>query len=167
MTDSQMIALFWERNEDAIRETDAVYGRRLYQLADQILHSAQDAEESVNDTYLKAWETIPPQRPNHFYAYLAKICRNSALGRLQWLNAAKRSAEIVELTREELAEILNRFLEGLPKDSRLIFLRRYWYADSVAEIASRYRISQSKGKTQLHRTRNKLRIFLEKEGITV
>ena len=184
MTDSQMIALFWERNEDAIRETDAVYGRRLYQLADQILHSTQDAEESVNDTYLKAWETIPPQRPNCFFAYLAKICRNSALGRLQWLNAAKRSAEIVELTREmelcipdnrthlqmdeeELAEILNRFLEGLPIDSRLIFLRRYWYADSVAEIAARYRISQSKVKTQLHRTRNKLRIFLEKEGITV
>ena len=126
MTDSQMIALFWERNEDAIRETDAVY-----------------------------------------FAYLAKICRNSALGRLQWLNAAKRSAEIVELTREELAEILNRFLEGLPKDSRLIFLRRYWYTDSVAEIASRYRISQSKVKTQLHRTRNKLRMFLEKEGIAV
>ena len=143
MTDSQMIALFWERNEDAIRETDAVYGRRLYLLADQILHSAQDAEESVNDTYLKAWETIPPQRPNYFFAYLAKICRNSALGRLQGLNAAKRSAEIVELTREmelcipddrthlqmdgeELAEIMNRFLEGLPKDSRLIFLLFLW-----------------------------------------
>lgn len=138
----------------------------------------------MSDTYMKAWETIPPQRPNYLFAYLAKICRNCALGRLEWLSAGKRNAEIVELTREmelcipdmahqrklegeELGRLLNVFLDSLSRDSRLIFLRRYWYADSVQDIAFRYAISESKVKTQLHRTRNKLRIFLAKEGITV
>lgn len=184
MTDAQIIALFWDRDEEAIRQTHAVYGQRLHRLADQILRSPQDSEESVSDTYLKAWETIPPQRPAFFYAYLAKICRNFALGRLEMQSAAKRNAQIVELTREmelsipdpahqralegdQIGELLNRFLATLSRDNRLIFLRRYWYADSVAEIAARYRISESKVKTQLHRTRNKLRNYLAKEGITV
>ena len=100
MTDSQIVALFWERSEDAIRETDAVYGRRLFAVSDKILHSRQDAEESVSDTYMTAWETIPPQRPNYFYAYLAKICRNFSLRRLQWNSAAKRNAVCVALTQE-------------------------------------------------------------------
>lgn len=184
MTDSQMIALFWERNEDAIRETDRAYGRRLFVLSDRILHSAQDAEESVSDTYMKAWETIPPQRPVHFFAYLARLCRNFSLGRLRWDSAAKRCAEVVTLTQEmeecipdhsqerklegeELGRLLNAFLESISQENRLIFLRRYWYADSIGEIAARYRISQSKVKTQLHRTRGKLKQYLEKEGITV
>lgn len=184
MTDAQIIALFWAREEDAIRQTDIAYGRKLYVLADKILHSREDAEESVSDTYLQAWDTIPPQRPSHFFAYLAKICRNAALGRLEWYSAAKRSAEVVTLTMEmeqcipdhsqvitpegdELFRLMNSFLESLSLESRLIFLRRYWYADSVQEIAARYHISQSKVKTQLHRTRNKLRIYLTKEGINV
>lgn len=184
MEDTQIIALYWDRNEEAIHQTDLSYGRKLHVLSNKIVNSYEDAQECVNDTYLKAWNSIPPQRPSFFFAYLAKICRFFAYGILDWRRAAKRNADVVELTKEmemcipdnriqlqldgeELAEILNRFLEGLPKDSRLIFLRRYWYADSVAEIADRYRISQSKVKTQLHRTRNKLRIFLEKEGITV
>ena len=184
MTDSQIIALFWDRNEDAIRETDAAYGRRLYAISNQILCQRQEAEESVSDTYMKAWETMPPQKPLYFYAYLAKICRNFSLARLQWNSAAKRSAEIVSLTqemaecipdrrmeqrleREALGQLLNRFLEGLSRDNRLIFLRRYWYADSVREIADRYGITESKVKTQLHRTRKKLQVFLEKEGIAL
>ena len=184
MTDSQIIALFWERNEDAIRETDAVYGRKLFAVSDKILRSREDAEESVSDTYMKAWETIPPQRPSFFYAYLAKICRNFSLRRLQWNSAAKRNAEVVSLTQEleacipdrsherklegeEIGMVLNRFLGSLSLESRLIFMRRYWYTDSIAEIAARYRISQSKVKTQLHRTRKKLQVFLEKEGIYV
>lgn len=182
MTDSQIIALFWDRNEDAIRETDAAYGRRLYAISNQILSQRQEAEESVSDTYMKAWETMPPQKPLYFFAYLAKICRNFSLARLQWNSAAKRSAELVSLTqemaecipdrrmeqrleREELGQLLNLFLESLTRDNRLIFLRRYWYADSVREIANRYGISESKVKTQLHRTRKKLQLFLEKEGI--
>ena len=182
MTDSQIIALFWERNEDAIRQTDAVYGRKLYAISHKILRSRQDAEESVSDTYMRAWETIPPQKPNYFFAYLAKICRNFSLSKLQWNAAAKRNAEVVSLTQEmetcipdrshdrkldgeEIGRVLNRFLDGIGVESRLIFMRRYWYTDSIAEIAARYNISQSKVKTQLHRTRNKLQLFLEKEGI--
>ncbi len=184
MTDSQIIALFWERNEDAIRETDTVYGRKLYAVSDKILRSRQDAEESVSDTYMRAWETIPPQRPNYFFAYLAKICRNLSLGKLQWNSAAKRNAEVVSLTDEmqqcipdrsherklegeEIGRVLNAFLESISLESRLIFMRRYWYTDSIQEIAARYNISQSKVKTQLHRTRNKLQLFLEKEGIYI
>ena len=100
MEDSQIIELFLARNEDAIRHTDDTYGRRLYHLADGILRSGPDAEESVSDTYLQAWNTIPPQRPTHFYAYIAKICRNFALKKLDWKNAQKRKAEIVALTQE-------------------------------------------------------------------
>ena len=184
MTDSQIIALFWERNEDAIRETDAAYGRKLYAVSDKILRSTQDAEESVSDTYMRAWETIPPQRPNYFFAYLAKICRNCSLSRLQWNSAAKRNAEVVSLTQEmencipdrsyerklegeEIGRVLNEFLDSISLESRLIFMRRYWYTDSIAEIAARYNISQAKVKTQLHRTRNKLQLYLAKEGIYV
>ena len=184
MTDSQIIALFWERNEDAIQQTDTVYGRKLFVISDKILRSHQDAEESVSDTYMKAWETIPPQKPNYFFAYLAKICRNFSLRRIEWNAAEKWNAEIVTLTAEmeacipdrsyerklegeELGRILNRFLDSISLESRLIFMRRYWYTDSIQEIASRYHMSQSKVKTQLHRTRNKLQLFLESEGICV
>ena len=97
MIDSQILALFWDKNEDTIRETDRAYGRKLFVLSDKILHSHQDAEESVSDTYMKTWETIPPQRPVYFFAYLAKLCRNFSLARIQWQSAAKRSAEIVVL----------------------------------------------------------------------
>ena len=100
MEDMQIITLFLARNEDAIRHTDDTYGRRLYHLADGILRSGQDAEESVSDTYLKAWNTIPPRRPQHLFAYLAKICRNFSLDRLDWKNAVKRKAEVVSLTQE-------------------------------------------------------------------
>ena len=184
MTDYHIIDLFWERNEDAIIETQAVYGRKLHAISDRILHSQQDAEESVNDTYMRAWETIPPQKPNFFFAYLAKICRNCSLRRLQWNTAAKRSAQVISLTKElescipdhsrerkleaeEIGKILNGFLESLSQESRLIFLRRYWYTDSIQEIAARYHITESKVKTQLHRTRKKLRQYLAKEGIHV
>ena len=184
MTDSQIIELYWTRNEDAIAQTDIVYGRKLHALADKIVQNFEDAQECVSDTYLKTWDTIPPQRPAYFFAYIAKICRNFALGVLDWKSAAKRKGEVVSLSTEmelcipdpsherrmegaELGEILNRFLQTLSRDNRVIFLRRYWYLDSVAEIASRYSMSESKVKTQLHRTRAKLHAFLEKEGITV
>lgn len=182
MEDTGIIALFWARNEDAIRETNAVYGTRLRILSDKILQNREDAEECVSDTYMKAWNTIPPQRPEHFFAFLAKICRNLSLDKLEWRGAAKRNAEVVTLTQEmeqcipdrshsrklegeEIGRILDRFLSGLSLEYRVIFMRRYWYADSIQEIASRYGMSQSKVKTQLHRTRNRLRLFLEKEGI--
>ena len=184
MEDSKIIDLYWARNEDAIAETDASYGGKLCALAQRIVSDWEDAEESVSDTYMKAWETIPPQRPNYFFAYLAKLCRHFALGKLDWKNAAKRKAEVIALTREmelcipdtsrdrelygkELGRLLNGFLADLSSESRRIFLRRYWYVDTVAEIAERYGVSESKVKTQLHRTRKKLSAYLAKEGIAV
>ena len=184
MTDLQIIDLYWARNEQAIQETDLRYGKKLHGLANKIVQNFEDAQECVSDTYLKTWDTIPPARPEYFFAYLAKICRNFALGVLDWKSAAKRKGEVVSLSQEmescipdprherklegqELGEVLNRFLETLSYDNRVIFLRRYWYLDTVAEIADRYGMTQSKVKTQLHRTRTKLHVFLEKEGIRV
>ena len=184
MTDDQIIDLYWARDEEAIACTDHAYGHKLINVAGRILAQYEDAEECVSDTYLKAWDAIPPQRPAYFFAFLAKICRHLAFGKLDWVNAAKRKAEVVSLSDEmqlcipdrgwerslegqEIGHILNEFLAVTPKESRMIFLRRYWYAESIAEIAQHYGISQSKVKTSLHRTRGKLKAFLEKEGITV
>lgn len=184
MEDEQIIELYFRRDQDAIVQTELAHGAKLNALANRILMNHEDAQECVSDTYMKAWETIPPTRPSYFYAYLAKICRFLCFGRLDWNNAAKRKAEIVELSAEmelcipdqsrerqaesrELAQLLNEFLGTLPEESRKIFLRRYWYADSITEIAQRYQMGESKVKTRLFRTRNALRSFLEKEGITV
>ena len=184
MEDSKIIELLFARSEDGIKHMDDTYGRRLFVLADNIVKNDQDAEESVSDTYMKAWDTIPPKKPMHLFAYLAKICRNFALKKLDWKAAAKRNAEVVSLTQEmencipdrsyertlegeEIGRVLNAFLDSISLESRLIFMRRYWYTDSIAEIAARYSISEGKVKTQLHRTRNKLQLFLAKEGIYV
>ena len=184
MDDSKIIELFFARNEDAIAQTDAAYGRRLHHLADNIVKNAQDAEESVSDTYLRAWDTIPPRKPAHFFAYLARICRNFALDKLDWKNAAKRKAEVVSLTQEmetcipdtsrdrevearELGRILDAFLRTLSEENLLVFMRRYWYVDTIAEIAARYGISESAVNMRLNRTRSKLAAYLAKEGIFV
>lgn len=184
MEDDKIIELFWARNEDAIAETDKAYGRRLHALSNRILNNREDAEESVNDTYMNAWDCIPPQRPKFFYAFLASICRHLSFHKVDWRLAAKRNAAVVSLTQEmemcipdstqdrtfekkELGRILNAFLEKLPKDTRLIFLRRYWHLDTIAEIAARYGMTESKVKMQLSRTRAKLCTYLEREGIYV
>lgn len=184
MEDSKILELFFARNEDAIRHTDDAYGRRLFALADNIVRNDQDAEESVSDTYMRAWDTIPPQKPQHFFAYLAKICRNFALKKLDWKNAAKRKAEVVSLTQEmeacipdstrdremeakELGMLLDRFLRTLTPENQMVFLRRYWYVDTIAEIAARYGISESAVQMRLNRTRARLCTYLEKEGIRV
>ena len=184
MEDSKIIALYFARNEDAIRQTDAAYGRKLFQLAERILQDDQDAEESVSDTYLRAWDTIPPQKPRHFFGYLARICRHFALDRLDWNNAAKRKAEVVSLTTEietcipdtqrdremdgkELGRILDAFLRTLTPENRMVFLRRYWYVDTISEIAVRYGISESAVQMRLSRTKDKLRTYLKQEGIRV
>ena len=184
MEDAKIIELFFQRNEQAVKETDTAYGRKLYVLSNNILNNREDAEESVSDTYMETWKSIPPKRPKYFYAFLSSICRNMSFNRLDWRLAAKRNAEVVALTQEmemcipdtrqdaemdrrELRRVLESFLETLSKESRLIFLRRYLYVDTVAEIAARYGISESKVKTQLHRTRVKLHTHLKKEGIYV
>ena len=184
MDDSGIIALYWQRSESAIEQTALRYGGRLCQLAHKILSDREDSEECVSDTYYKAWQTIPPQKPTYFYAYLAKICRHLAFGILDRRQAAKRQADVVSLSAElemcipdnrreaqlessQIAQALTAFLKAQDPESRLIFLRRYWFAESVEEIALRYGITQSKVKTRLHRTRCKLRDYLEKEGIAL
>ena len=173
MEDEKIIDLYWERKDEAIMETQAAYGRQLQTIAQRIVQSYEDAEESVNDTYLAAWRTIPPKRPKYFFAYLAKICRNFAFGKLDWLDAARRKAEVVTLSEEmelcipDTSRALNAFLGTLTQENRRLFVRRYWYVDTVAEIAQRYNMSESKVKTRLHRIREKLRVYLMQEGIAV
>ncbi len=181
MEDAKILDLYFARNEDAIRQTDKTYGRKLHTLSNRILYNQEDAEESVSDTYLKAWNAIPPKRPQYFYAYLAAICRNLSLHRLERRQTAKRSAQVVELTQEmeqcipdtrqaqqieqrDLSRMLDGFLGTLNPESRQIFLRRYWFGDTVPEIAARYGLTESKVKMRLSRTRGKLRTVLEKEG---
>lgn len=182
MDDNKIVELLFARNEDGIKHMDDTYGRRLFALADNIVRNDQDAEESVSDTYMKAWDTIPPQKPMHLFAYLAKICRNFALKKLDWKQAAKRNAEVVSLTQEmetcipdtsrdreieakELGRILDAFLRTLTEENLLVFMRRYWYVDTIAEIAARYGISESAVNMRLNRTRAKLSAYLNKEGI--
>ena len=184
MNDEKIVDLYWKRSENAILETERAYGSSLHTLADRILHSFEDAQECVNDTYFTAWKTIPPKRPSYLFAYLGKICRHLALGKLDWRNAEKRKAEVVTLSDElalcipdgsrdaeiegkEIGKALNAFLGMLPQPSREIFLRRYWYCETVAEIARGCGYSESKVKTRLHRIRGQLRSYLEKEGIAV
>ena len=184
MEDEKIIALYWDRDQTAIAETQQKYGRYCGSIAHNIVHDAQDAEECVNDTYLKAWDTIPPTKPNHFYAYLAKICRFFAFGKLDWKNAAKRNAEVVALTQEmeecipgswhdtavdsaEISSLVSSFLHRQTQENRMIFVRRYWYGDSISEIALRYKLSQSNVAMRLSRARSKLAAYLKKEGIHV
>ena len=182
MDDGTILKLYFARDEQAIQETDRAYGRRLFSLSQRILSSREDAQESVNDTYLQTWRSIPPQKPRYFYAFLAAICRNLSLNRLDWNLAAKRKAEVVSLSQEmelcipdrrqedhmesrQIRQVLEDFLDALPKEHRLIFLRRYLYMDTIAEIAARYGLSENNVKTRLHRTRGKLRSFLQQEGV--
>lgn len=185
MEDREIVALFWDRDGGAIPAAQGKYGTRLLRLTEQLLHSRQDAEECLNDAWLKAWNAIPPERPDNLMAYLARICRNLALDRLDRRNAQKRQAEVLALTaelegcvpdslrqrqtadREELGTLLTSFLESLPEEPRRMFLRRYWFGDSIRDIARRYGCGESRVKVTLMRTRNRLRDYLEQEGITV
>lgn len=184
MEDNEILDLYFSRSETAIIETDKKYGASLRGLAVRILYNHEDSEECVNDTYLGAWNSIPPKRPDCFFAYLAKICKYSAFGRLDAKNAQKRKGNTVELSAElescipdpktlnefsdeQLRKLINKFLSGLKKDKRVIFMRRYWFQNSVKEISEGMGISESKVKTTLFRTRAELKSFLEKEGVCV
>ena len=184
MNDIAIIDLFFKRDEKAVEATKNSYGSKLTGLAYNILRNKQDSEESVSDTYLKAWETIPPKRPvEHFYAYLSKICRFICFSKLDYKNAQKRTAEIVTLSdelvicvpsnidskidEENLTKALEKFLETLNRESRVIFLRRYWYCESIDEISKKLNFGKSKIKTSLFRTRAKLKKHLESEGIFI
>ena len=184
MNDNQIIELYWERSEDAISQTAVKYGGYCYMIAHNILANREDSEESVNDTWLAAWNTMPPKRPRYLAAFLGKMTRYISLDRWKKRTALKRGSGEVPLVLDELEECivgedsvekeylqkefaraLNQFLEKLPKTERQVFLCRYWYMDSIEDIAERYDFTQSKVASMLHRTRGKLRKMLEQEGI--
>ena len=184
MEDREIIAALLRRDDGALAELQEKYGPRLRTLAGRFLKSREDAEEAVNDAYLRTWNTIPPQEPEHLFAYVAQLCRRAALEKVDWLTAQKRRGVVVELTEElaqclpdpapqreaegrELGEALNRFLATLDREKRVMFLRRYWYGDPIRDIAARCGAGESKVKTTLFRLRRELREFLEKEGISV
>ena len=186
MDDRQIINLYFERSEAAISETAAKYGNYCHAIAYNILYSKEDTEECVNDTYLKAWETIPPKLPDKLSVFLGKIIRNLALDKYRYYHGKKRGNGQISLVLEELSEcipaldsteqavadklfveLLNAFLEELSPEKRKIFMQRYWYLRPISEIAEEFSISESKVKMTLLRTRNKLKLVLEKEGIIV
>lgn len=186
MEDQQIVDLYWARSEAAIAETDAKYGRYCHSIAYNILFNEEDSRECVNDTYLKAWESIPPHRPDPLAAYLGRITRNLALNRYKYHHAQIRGDGQLPLVLDELhdcipdpktteqvtddlalADLFNRFLAELPKETRMIFLRRYWYMSPVREIAADYSLTESKVKMSLLRARGKLKKLLEKEGIAL
>jgi len=185
LEDKAIIELFWARSQQAIAETADKYGSRLHRLSMNILHNHEDAQECVNDTYHAAWNTLPPEKPDFFFAYLARITRNFSFGRYDYNHAKKRSADIVELSRElescipapdelekktesaEIGRALSTFLHGQPEQMRRVFIQRYWYTQSIGDIARDCRISESKVKSMLYRMRGKLKVHLEKEGITI
>lgn len=185
MEDRQIIELYWSRAEEAIRETDAKYGRLCRYIAQNILASPEDSEECINDTWLGLWNAIPPQRPSRFSAFVGRITRNLALKRFDYLTAAKRCPEMVcsleelgdcvsgrtgvedELENRRVEETIDDFLRSLGEEKRTVFIRRYWYFDSIEHICRRTGYSQSKVKSMLYHTRQKLRDYLESEGIEV
>lgn len=184
MEDRAIIALYQTRNEQAIRETDAKYGKLCYQIAYNILSRHEDSEECVNDTYVGAWNAIPPAKPTHFRAFLCKITRNLSLKRLAYLRQEKRNQDMAVslsdleailpddryapgLTDADVGRTIESFLWLQKPEVRCVFVRRYYFFDSVAEIAKRYRFTESKVKNMLFQTRNRLKEYLIEEGIEV
>lgn len=186
MDDREIVELFLARDESAIQRTSEKYGRRLRSLSYGIVKNAQTAEECEDDTYLESWNTIPPNEPKEYlYAFLARIIRHISLNCCRARSRLKRSAYICELSTEmeqcipapddcecrmddiALRDVINDFLATLSEEKRNIFLRRYWYLDSIADISERYDFSESKVKTTLFRSRNQLREYLEKGGYTL
>lgn len=184
MNDQEIIALFWARQESAISATADKYGRYCHSIAYNILYNHFDAEECVNDTYLGAWNSIPPQKPNNLSVYLGRITRNFALNRYKRNTVAKRGSGEVEVALSELencipddtgieqitedallVSVIDRFLYAQSRTNRNIFIRRYWYLCSILDIADSYKMSESKVKSLLFCMRNELRKNLEKEGI--
>lgn len=184
MEDTQIIKLYFARDERAIEETAAKYGRLCFRVANNILSNTEDSEECVNDTYLSVWNKIPPVRPDNFTAFICKITRNLSLKKLESANAMKRrSNAVISLSEleeilpdnritpsaedEEIGKLISDFLHQEKAEARNVFLRKYWFFDSISDIAERYSFSESKVKSMLFHTRNRLRRYLKKEGIGI
>ena len=183
MEDSKIIELYWQKDENAIPETADKYGAYCFTIADNILHSVEDSEECVNDTWLRAWNAIPPQRPGVLRIFLAKITRNLSFDRFNARNAEKRGGGEITLILDELGECLDsgadteaayeakelrqsvrRFVRALPERDGNVLVRRYFFADSVSDIARRYALTENNVMVILCRTRKKLKAWLLKEG---
>ena len=183
MEDSRIIELYWQKNAKAISETAEKYGMYCFTIADNILHSAEDSEECVNDTWLRAWNAIPPQKPEVLRIFLARITRNLAFNRFNARNAQKRGGGEIALVLDELGECLGggadteaayeakelrqcirRFVRALPERDGNVLARRYFYAEPIADIAKRYGLSENNVMVILSRTRRKLKAHLLKEG---
>ncbi len=186
MQDSEIVNLYWERDEAAIEETEKQYGKYLLKIASNILYDTEDAKESVNDTYLAAWKSIPPHKPEVLSTYLGKITRQLSIDIYRKKSSKKRrnSEYAISLTElndclcggdstieraelKELAEVISAWLLTLSPEMRNVFVGRYYFADSIREVADYYKISQSKVKSILYRARIALKEYLEQEGFQV
>lgn len=184
MNDPQIVDLYWQRNLDAISLSAQKYGNYCLSVAKNILCNFQDAEECVNDTWVGAWNSMPDNRPNNLRIFLGTITRRLACSRIRMDHAQKRGSGQIPLILEELETCLptapsaaqvveakeleryiNAFLHTLPQQECNIFLRRYWFAESVSQISRRYNCNPNTVKSSLYRSRRKLRAFLEKEGL--
>lgn len=183
MDDKSIVELYWQRSEQAIIETAKKYEKYCRSIAHSILNNSEDAEECVNDTYMEAWNTIPPHRPSILSAFLGKITRRLSIDKFRHRNAAKRGGGEMPLVLDELqdciasdenveqeydkkrlSEVVNAFVTALPETEQKVFLCRYWYTDSIKVICKQFGFSESKVKSMLYRTREKLRRMLIREG---
>lgn len=184
MDDLQIIELYFVRDEQAIKETDIKYGKLCFRVANNILFNSEDSEECVNDTYWNAWNKIPPTRPKNFMAFICKITRNLSLKKLELVTAKKRtSTAVISLSEleevlpdnrivsgvedEEIGRLISAFLRQEKAEVRNVFLRKYWFFDSISEIAARYSFSENKVKSMLFHSRSRLREYLMKGGIEI
>lgn len=186
MEDRKIVELYLSRDQQAVTETAEKYGRLLAKIANGILNSSHDAEECVNDTYLKLWEAIPPDEPHNLCGFAARMVRNLAINMLSKKNTLKRGQGMLDAVLDELSEcipsgssieecidekeltgLINRFLEGLPKKARIIFVRKYWWLDSVRSIADDLNMSENSVRAMLFRTKVKLKKLLEREGVNL
>ena len=183
MDDREIINLIFEREERAIKETALKYGKLIFRISHNILFSKEDSRECANDTYLALWNTIPPNNPDPFISFICKITRNLSVKKLRDKNAQKRAAECLPLdelsndlftrsTEENinakfLGQTINSFLDTVDELSRVVFLKRYWFCDSVEEISESTGISENSVYKKLSATRKKLKIYLEKEGVFI
>lgn len=185
MEDEKIIELYWNRDEAAISQTAQKYGGMVRSIAYRILHNVPDSEECENDTYHTVWNKIPPAKPPYFTAFLGRIARNIAFDKYDYNHAAKRNSDLdtalselahclparanteEELEQWEMAKHISQFLRSVNFWKRVVFIRRYWYCESILEIAKEFKFSESKVKSMLLRTRKELKQYLEKQGVTI
>lgn len=186
MTDERIVELYLARNEQAIAQTKDKYGNRLKNISYNIVLDDGATEECENDTYLKTWNSVPPNEPrSYLFAYLARIIRNLSLNRIRNGRALKRQSDLVEITDElsgciadsqdtegsfdsiMLTKLISQFIRSLPEPNQILFVRRYWYLDSISQAAQSLGISESNAKTKLFRMREQLKSYIEKEGYKV